>query len=639
MRHGRGDGRFSDELLADLERPVRRDRTNFIGGRAADLDRDGEDEIIIVVLNGGFAEILVVDRTGAESYEQRWVISVENSLSRRVLSDQAIPLLVSDMDADGWPDLVGTGGSLDQLVFLRNRANGRFEFDEECSLPLVGTATALAAADFDGDGRLDVVALEPDRRGGEGGVEIVFSPVNQCHVFDDCLFESAAPVEVGDATLLAVEDFTGDGREELLAVGEEEVRLLALRGDGLLPLAAYPVPERPSDLAAADLDADGQLDFAITDTAEDVMKVYFLGAAQALEDVIPFDLGANPWAVEARDVDGDGRADLAVLLSGRGQIVVFLSEGGGRFADARVSEVGHPQPTDFAVGDFDGDGIQDAMVLARTHKSVRFLTGTDDGFFGVFSPTVTLSLPRGSLYVPGVKIERADVDGDGLDDSVVGGFLLDGSSRLTVFFGAETGRFESRTVPLAPARGLSIGAADMLPDRGAEVFVASATARTLSFFQVEKAGGFLTHSLPLDLPLLDLPLEDSDRLLVAAGDFDGDGAEEVGVVTTASGQFEVFSVVDCEAEGRFRRGDTNLGGTVELADAVTVLLYLFAAGDELPCEDAADADDDGSLTLSDPVGIFAYLFSSGAAPAPPGPLECGEDPTLDDLGSCAGPCV
>jgi hypothetical protein len=87
----------------------------------------------------------------------------------------------------------------------------------------------------------------------------------------------------------------------------------------------------------------------------------------------------------------------------------------------------------------------------------------------------------------------------------------------------------------------------------------------------------------------------------------------------------------------FRRGDANSDGKRDLSDAVFTLSYLFVGGPAPSCAKSADIDDNGSMEITDPVRLLYHLFLSG--PAPEAPLECGLDPTEDDL-SCAAyaPC-
>jgi hypothetical protein len=89
---------------------------------------------------------------------------------------------------------------------------------------------------------------------------------------------------------------------------------------------------------------------------------------------------------------------------------------------------------------------------------------------------------------------------------------------------------------------------------------------------------------------------------------------------------------------KFRRGDTNGDGALDLSDAVATLTYLFLGGQTLKCPDSADTNDDGVLDLSDPVSLLGFQFLGGPAPAAPGPAQCGADPTHDELGACTYNC-
>ncbi len=92
-------------------------------------------------------------------------------------------------------------------------------------------------------------------------------------------------------------------------------------------------------------------------------------------------------------------------------------------------------------------------------------------------------------------------------------------------------------------------------------------------------------------------------------------------------------VVDPTAGGSFLRGDGNGDGTIDLADAVYTLNYLFLGGAAPACLDAADVDDSGEVQLTDAIYTLGFLFSGGAPPPVPWP-DCGEDPTAEGL-DCA----
>jgi hypothetical protein len=93
-------------------------------------------------------------------------------------------------------------------------------------------------------------------------------------------------------------------------------------------------------------------------------------------------------------------------------------------------------------------------------------------------------------------------------------------------------------------------------------------------------------------------------------------------------------IVERPGRSGFRRGDSNSNGSVDMADAVSSLSWLFAGGRTPGCLDAADANDDGTVDIGDPISILNWLFLGGPTPRRPGPFACGEDPTADGLGDC-----
>jgi hypothetical protein len=70
---------------------------------------------------------------------------------------------------------------------------------------------------------------------------------------------------------------------------------------------------------------------------------------------------------------------------------------------------------------------------------------------------------------------------------------------------------------------------------------------------------------------------------------------------------------------------------------VRILERLFRGGEEFACPDAADFDDRDGVELVDAILILSYLFQGVDLSTPPGPLECGPDPTNDGLASCGYP--
>ncbi len=109
------------------------------------------------------------------------------------------------------------------------------------------------------------------------------------------------------------------------------------------------------------------------------------------------------------------------------------------------------------------------------------------------------------------------------------------------------------------------------------------------------------------------------------------GFENGGVSVTkfANGRVRILEEISII----FLRGDANLDRKVDLADAISILGFLFRAGPSLSCPDTADANDDGVLDIADPISILYTLFGNASTIAAPYPSQ-GQDPTADLLGLC-----
>src|SRR5712692_2412997 len=93
-----------------------------------------------------------------------------------------------------------------------------------------------------------------------------------------------------------------------------------------------------------------------------------------------FDAGINPVSVAVGDFNGDGVQDLAVANANSNNVSVLSGNGDGSFRGVQNFAAGSG-PRSVAVGDFNGDGVQDLAVANNGSNNVSVLLGNGDGSF------------------------------------------------------------------------------------------------------------------------------------------------------------------------------------------------------------------------------------------------------------------
>jgi len=280
---------------------------------------------------------------------------------------------------------------------------------------------SLVAADLDDDGRLDLIA--GDRNADSGrvtvrrnlGAGLFGSPVGSPYD-PGVLGAGVGPVVAGD--------FTGDGRTDVLAglaTGSVTNQLVLLDGDGtgrLTPDATGPITTRSNltGLAAADLDADGDLD-ALTShevgtTSSELGVLRGAGAAPAFVNSYGAGGTSMAMALAAGDLDGDGNPDVLVVGRNAGAGSAWVATSTGVSFSALIPVAVGPQPVAVALADVDDDGDLDGLVADGSTGLLSVLT--NDGA-GILTST---GLPVSGLGA-GSGIAASDLNGDGDADVVV----------------------------------------------------------------------------------------------------------------------------------------------------------------------------------------------------------------------------
>ena len=91
----------------------------------------------------------------------------------------------------------------------------------------------------------------------------------------------------------------------------------------------------------------------------------------------------------------------------------------------------------------------------------------------------------------------------------------------------------------------------------------------------------------------------------------------------SDGQYADTTMAQITVEDFYVPGDADGSGTVDIDDAVYIVLYIFSGGPEPVPYESGDADCTGVVDIDDAVYLIAYIFSGG-----PAPMDCKSAPPV-----------
>jgi len=597
---------------------------------SADVNGDGIPDTVTLGTNGVTVEVL--DGNAAT------VTTNQYSLTFPTTSDNS-NLVAADFNGDGKVDLavsnLGTVGSdPGSIAILLGNGDGTFQAPRY--MPGGVNPLALAAADFNGDGKIDLVA------GSQSSANVSLLTGNGDGTFGSPVsYPTGGDSHSVPVSLLAV-DLNGDGRADLAVANQGFVTannsgysVLLNSGTGFRTPSATPLAMRPSFLAYSDLNNDGKPDLVATSTENNALLVlmgngdgtfqapgaYATGNAPASVAIAPLPsgisvmtvadaetgvtwfttvspqgaigapqlniVGGAPTGIALADLNGDGQPD-AVVVGGSKDVSVLLGKNGVLQPPVGYSLAqASPMPLAVAAADFNGDGKPD-IVTASTTGAVSVLLGNGDG---------TLKSPAGTqVTVSAQSLAAADFNRDSKMDLAVASYgSFNGSGAVTVLPGNGNGTFGAALTLSGPApHAEAVAAGDLngdgIPDLAALWMTGVGSTATLAVYLGKGDGTFqAARTFPLQIG-------GGTQGGIAIGDWNGDGKPDLAAVSNSTPP--KIDVLIGDGAGGFREAST------------------LPATDDLPVNiTTADLDGDGrpDLIVAHCCGQLdaTYLLSNG----------------------------
>ncbi len=370
---------------------------------AGDLNGDGRPDLVLP--SGLAGEPLLLRLSGATG-DFTLALNAFPTYTR----NSATAAVIADFNGDGQNDLAVADRTARELTLLAGDGAGRFPATLGGPFKLNTDAVLLSAADFNGDGKADLVVT--DQAANE--LTLLLSQSTGA-------LTANPPIKLPNRPATVVTgDFDRDGRTDL-AVANQDITLLFNQANGSF-VSQTITTGGAAGLTAADFDNDGWLDLAVSFAG----RITILRGGQAGFSASSFIAAPNSGFITNADFNEDGRQDLAVVTPAlNGSVLILLNAGAGEF-NLPPSFAAGDAPRLLEKGDFNRDGIAD-VVTANLTDEVSVLLGSRNGFG---APRSFKLPPVGGQAFATRTLVTADFNRDGFTDCAVAGaqgiYLLTG---------------------------------------------------------------------------------------------------------------------------------------------------------------------------------------------------------------------
>ena len=295
----------------------------------ADVNNDGRLDIVVACPNAAAIYVLVRNATGSTASDFAAATSVSTTVA-------ASGLAVADFNNDGWLDLVAANAYSNAArvcIFLNTRtAAGTFAANAILTDLQGGYCGGVAAADMNNDGKMDLLIANGSGSGNSFPNTVTVATGDGAGSFT----AQATGLMGTDPRTLAVGDINNDGKPDFITANQTSGNVSVRLGDGAGGFTAPTTPEitvgasqQPQQVALADLNGDGNLDFVATNYYANPGKVSIrLGAGNgsfSTPATPEYNAGSQCWGLAVADVNSDGALDVVTADWGTTTMSVLLN--------------------------------------------------------------------------------------------------------------------------------------------------------------------------------------------------------------------------------------------------------------------------------------------------------------------------
>jgi hypothetical protein len=314
-------------------------------------------------------------------------------------------IATGDVNGDGFPDLVTCNYTTSNVSVLLGQKLGSFAAAKV--FPTGKKPKSLALADFNQDGKLDIVTANF----GDGTISVLFGN-------GDGTFGAPQNHAVGIQTQSVVAgDVNHDGIPDIVvaSVQSENVDTFLSNGDGTfqppIVFVFYNGYAGMTQIALADMNQDGVPDVVGIYGFGQGFQVWLgsgLGSFSLYSNPLSYGTIAYPNGLALGDFDGDGMNDVAIGLYTDNAVGVSLNQGGGNYSPAHASAAAEATIL-LAAGDLNGDGKLDVISTGLTQGGITIGLGNGDGSFTAGSTYTLAAHPAAAVIARFALNKNSDI--------------------------------------------------------------------------------------------------------------------------------------------------------------------------------------------------------------------------------------
>ncbi|HET8803730.1 MAG TPA: T9SS type A sorting domain-containing protein [Aequorivita sp.] len=340
------------------------------------------------------------------------------------------------------------------------------------------------------------------------------------------------------ANSVAAADFDGDGDIDVVGAAFQADIFSVYINDGDGNFTQQTIDNSPATADGArfvttvDLDDDGDMDVLAASSTADVYVWYENdGSATFTTNIIDNSgLASEAYSIDAADFDQDGDMDIVGGANSGNAVAVYSNDGDENFT--LLTDLSGGAPTDgvraLKAVDLDIDGDMDILVAANSSDTYSWFENDGSGVFTNNIIDNTEANTNGAS-----QVMAADMDGDGDMDVVAGSNLAD---RYVWYENDGSQNFTAQIIDQATyANGpRGIGLVDLEQDGDMDVLVASITQDVFAWYENDGAGNFTPALISND------PLNANGAFAITAADIDGDMVDDIITAANISDAFSWF---------------------------------------------------------------------------------------------------